>query len=352
MDISGITVVVLFSTVLLRIVLVVSAMWLLLPCRRRCPACHEATESLVTLKIMQSLRVERRWCLVCGWSGLSKVMRQVARPAMFGATSVLPILVLVSLGPLGCAPSERDIHDLFTDSTAWVDLSYPFNSQTIYWPTARAFELEQVAEGMTPGGYYYAANNFSAAEHGGTHLDAPVHFAEGRETTDKIPIGRLIGPAVVIDVTEHGGQDPDYLISVADVEVFESRHGRLAVGTIVLFRTGWGERWPNAAAYLGTAERGEAAVASLHFPGIDPGTARWLVNERSVKAVGIDTPSIDYGQSSTFEMHQILFARGIPAFENVANLDLVPETGAYVIALPMKIAGGSGGPLRIVAAVP
>jgi len=240
--------------------------------------------------------------------------------------------------------------DLLARAT-WVDLTYDFDSTTIYWPTAKPFRLEVVSAQRTAGGYYYAANNIAAAEHGGTHLDAPVHFAEGKHTTDQIPITQLAGVADVIDVTRQAEADRDYRITPADLEAWEHVHGPIAAGAIVLFRTGWGVRWPDRARYLGTTKTGQAAVAELHFPGIGPGAARWLVT-RGVRAVGIDTPSIDYGQSQTFETHQTLFAADIPAFENVAHLSAVPATGAFVIALPMRIKGGSGGPLRIVAVLP
>jgi kynurenine formamidase len=231
----------------------------------------------------------------------------------------------------------------------WVDLSYAFDSTTIYWPTARPFRLEVVSAQRTPAGYYYAANNFSAAEHGGTHLDAPVHFAEGRHTTDQIPLNQLIGPAVVVDLRgEVDRVGADYRVPVAALESWERVHGAVPEGAIVLFLTGWGTRWPDRARYLGTTKTGAAAVPELHFPGIAPETARWLV-ARKVHAVGLDTPSLDYGQSTTFDVHQILFAADIPGLENVANLDRLPATGSYVVALPMKIAGGSGGPLRIAA---
>ncbi len=235
----------------------------------------------------------------------------------------VPVLLAVTFA--ACAPSS------LTDQLArasWVDLTYPFDSTTIYWPTAKPFRLEVVSARRTAAGYYYAANNFAAAEHGGTHLDAPVHFAEGRLATDQIPVTRLIAPA--------------------DLEAWERGHTPILEGTIVLIRTGWGSRWPDRARYLGTTMTGPAAVPELHFPGIHPDAARWLVAHKA-RAVGIDTPSIDYGQSATFDTHQILFAADIPAFENVAHLSAVPATGAFVIALPMKIRGGSGGPLRIVA---
>jgi kynurenine formamidase len=234
-----------------------------------------------------------------------------------------------------------------------VDLSHAYDSRTIFWPTvSEGFRLDKVADGMTPAGYYYAANNFFAAEHGGTHLDAPVHFAAGRQAVDQIPLDRLIGAAVVIDVTEAASSNADYQVTVADFERWEQAHGPIAPDAIVLLRTGFSTRWPDAVRYLGTAERGEQAVPKLHFPGLHPDAARWFVASRPIKAVGIDTASIDYGQSTLFESHRALYDRNIPAFENLTNLDRLPVRGAHVIALPMKIAAGSGAPLRAVAIVP
>ena len=234
----------------------------------------------------------------------------------------------------------------------WVDLTHPFSEETIYWPTADGFEKETVFEGETEGGYYYSAFNYRAAEHGGTHLDAPVHFAKGRRTADQIPVEQLIGPAIVIDVSSKTKSDRDYQITPDDVLTWEAEHGEVPTGTIVLFNTGSAQFWPDRIKYMGTDERGAGAVAKLHFPGIRPDTARFLAEEREIRAVGLDTPSIDYGQSKDFMTHRILFERDIPGFENVANLDGLPPTGATVVALPMKIQGGSGGPLRIVAFVP
>ena len=230
-----------------------------------------------------------------------------------------------------------------------VDLSYAFDSETVYWPTAEPFRLEKDFEGVTEQGFYYSAYRYSAAEHGGTHLDAPVHFAKGRHTADEIPLEQLLGAAIVIDVTKECTSNSDYLITTDDFLNWEKAHGKIPTGTIVLLRTGFGKHYPDRKKYLGTAERGPAAVAQLHFPGLHPDTARWLVTNRSIKAIGLDTPSIDFGQSTKFESHQILFEKNIPAFENVANLDKLPARGFSVIALPMKIKGGSGGPLRIIA---
>jgi kynurenine formamidase len=232
-----------------------------------------------------------------------------------------------------------------------VDLSHDYSDQTVFWPTAEGFRLEKVADGMTPQGYYYAANTFATAEHGGTHLDAPVHFAQGRWSVDQIPLEQLIGEAAVVDVSAKCATQPDYQVTVADLDAWEREHGSLN-GLILLIRTDYSKRWPDAARYLGTAERGEAAVAKLHFPGLHPNTAKWLVGNRTVKSVGIDTASIDYGQSTLFETHRVLYERNIPGLENITNLDRLPARGATLVALPMKIKGGSGAPLRAIAIVP
>jgi kynurenine formamidase len=257
------------------------------------------------------------------------------------------LLLLLGLS-FGCRPEPGP--DLL-HSGVWVDLGHDFSSETIYWPTAKPFILEVVSAQQTPAGYYYAANNFAAAEHGGTHLDAPVHFAEGKHSTDQIPLDRLAAPAVVVDVATQADASRDYLVDVAALEAWEKAHGRIGSDAIVLIRTGWDRRWPDRERYLGTSKTGAEAVAELHFPGIDSAAAAWLA-DRNVKAVGIDTPSIDFGQSTTYPTHRTLFERNIPAFENVAHLEALPAVGSFVIALPMKIRGGSGGPLRIVAVVP
>jgi kynurenine formamidase len=236
-------------------------------------------------------------------------------------------------------------------SARYVDLTHDLGAESLFWPTAETFTLKTVAEGVTPGGYYYASNDYSGSEHGGTHLDSPIHFAQGRWTTEQIPLERLIGEAVVVDVSAQSASNADYRVTVDDLTAWERSHGALAPDTIVLIMTGYSKRWPDAQKYLGTSERGAAAVAKLHFPGIHPDAAKWLV-ERKVKAVGIDTASIDYGQSTGFETHRILCDRNIPAFENLAALDQLPARGATVFALPIKIKGGSGGPLRAVAVIP
>lgn len=231
----------------------------------------------------------------------------------------------------------------------WIDLTYPLSEETIFWPTAQRFELRTDFEGHTEGGYFYSAYTFTTAEHGGTHIDAPVHFAEGRHSVDKIPLDRLIGDAVVLDLSKRIDGRCDARVTTEDIRAWEDVNGAIAPGSIVLLRTGFGDYWPDARRYLGTDLRGEDGVKALCFPGLHPGAATWLAEQKQVKAVGIDTASIDYGKSKDFAAHVNLMTRNIPAFENVANLDRLPARGVYVIALPAKIAGGSGGPLRIVA---
>lgn len=233
-----------------------------------------------------------------------------------------------------------------------IDLSYSFNAETVYWPTAEGFQREVTSEGVTAQGYFYASGTFTSAEHGGTHLDAPAHFSESGLPVDEIPLDRLMGNAVVVDVSEHASVNPDYQISTEDLQEWEMEHGPIPDGSIVFFRTGYGEFWPDRMRYMGTEERGTEAIAELHFPGLSSSAAEWLLENRSVRAVGIDTPSIDYGQSQQFETHRVLAGENVPAFENVANLGELPEEGGLVVALPMKIEGGSGGPVRIVAFVP
>lgn len=235
--------------------------------------------------------------------------------------------------------------------TRVVDLTHPFDEKTIYWPTAPStFRLDRLAHGETAGGYFYAANAFCTPEHGGTHVDAPIHFAASGRTLDQVPVRQLIAPAVVIDVAAQAAANPDYTLALADVKAWEERYGAVPEGAIVLLRTGWGKRWPDRKRYLGDDKPGDAS--NLHFPSYGAEAARYLIERRKVGALGVDTASIDPGPSKDFAVHVLAGGANVPGLENVASLEELPATGAWVIALPMKIAGGSGGPLRIVALVP
>ena len=278
--------------------------------------------------------------------------------------AVLAAAAVVATAPLGCEPSPeltesppgdapRVVDASPTDLAELpiVDLTHVFDETTLYWPTASStFQLEVLSAGMTEGGWHYAANAFAAPEHGGTHLDAPVHFHAGGSDAASIPLSRLVAPAVVIDVTAAAESDPDYLLTIADVEAFEAAHGRIAPGSIVLLRTDWSARWPDAAGYLGDDTPGDAS--NLHFPSYGAEAARLLVEERRAAALGADVASIDGGSSTDFQVHRIAGAADVPLLENLTNLDRLPPVGALVVALPMKIGGGSGGPLRAIAILP
>jgi kynurenine formamidase len=207
-----------------------------------------------------------------------------------------------------------------------------------------------VQHGKTPAGYFYSSANYAANEHGGTHLDAPIHFNEAGATVDEIPINKLMAPAVVVDVESACMRNPDYRVSVADLTGWEKRYGRIPDNSILLIHTGWGKYWPDKERYLGTSKKDD--VAGLHFPGLSREAAEFLVSQRRLNGIGIDTASIDYGQSKDFIVHQVLTTAGLYNLENVANLERVPPTGATLIALPMKIKGGTGAPVRLVAMLP
>ena len=236
------------------------------------------------------------------------------------------------------------------DETKLIDLTYALDDQTVFWPTNKPFRWEKAAWGTTAKGYWYASGDFSMSEHGGTHIDAPIHFGEGRLAVDEIPLQKLIAPAVVIDVRPSVAGNRDYRLSLEDLEKWERQHGQIQPGAVVLMFTGWGRAWPDRSRYLGSATPSDPKT--LHFPGFSKEAAQFLVKERRVDGIGIDTPSIDYGPSDDFIVHQIVNGANVYGLENIANLDRVPPKGAILIALPIKIKGGTGGPVRIIAVLP
>ena len=269
-------------------------------------------------------------------------------------TACFSFLILTVVG-VSCQPPTQTAPTDPLESLAqleWIDLSYSFDSTTLYWPNnLKGFELETEAEGITEAGYFYSSYSLSTPEHGGTHLDAPIHFSAKGQRLDELSLAQLTGVAVLIDVSKEALADPDYRIDVAALLAWEEKNGQIPEESMVLFRTGYGSFYPDRERYFGTAKMGLEAIPELHFPGIHPEAALFLAEKRKVKAVGLDTPSLDYGQSKEFESHQVLMGHNIPGFENMANLDQLPESGFYIVALPMKIKGGSGGPLRVIAGV-
>ncbi len=251
---------------------------------------------------------------------------------------------------VGDKPARAIVEPSRIDEAKVVDLTWDFDHKTIYWPTAKAFQWEKESWGKSAGGYWYTAARYSASEHGGTHLDSPVHFGEGKMATDEIPLSRLIGQTVVIDIRPACGKNADYRLTVDDIAAWEKDHGEIPGNAIALVHTGWGKFWPDRKKYLGTDAPGD--TANLHFPGVSREAAEFLAKQRKIDGIGIDTASIDHGPSKDFIAHQILNGANIYALENVANLDRLPAKGATLIALPMKIKGGTGGPARIIAILP
>lgn len=251
---------------------------------------------------------------------------------------------------VGCGPLGRSAVPIAIDVTKVVDLSYAFGPDTIYWPNGESFELKRTSFERTAAGYWYASNDMCLPEHGGTHMDAPIHFAEGKRTSEQVPLSSCIGPAVVVDVRDAATADADYRLRVRDLQAWEARHGRIPNGAIVVLLSGWGRYWGDKLHYLGTDKQHD--LANLHFPGFSKEAAQFLVDERDIAAIGVDTASIDHGPSEDFIVHRIINGADKPAFENLANVDRLPAQGATLVALPMKITGGSGGPARVIAILP
>jgi len=268
---------------------------------------------------------------------------------------VIGLAVGLWLSIAGCSDPVSEVvgESAALDLSAFemVDLSHTYDQDTLYWPTStERFEHTELAYGESDGGYFYSSYSFSSPEHGGTHMDAPIHFAEGGTTLDRLPLSQLVVPGVVVDVRDAAAQDPDYRLQLADLQAWEAQHGAVPAGSAVLLLTGWDRRWPDTLRYLGDDSPGDAS--SLHFPAFGEAAARFLVEERSVGLLGVDTASIDYGPSTDFMVHQIVNGAGVAALENFTGLDRLPPTGAWLIALPMKIGGGSGGPVRAIALLP
>lgn len=234
-----------------------------------------------------------------------------------------------------------------------LDMTYAFDENSIYWPNANPFVLTRGNWGQTEAGYFYASNEFSAAEHGGTHADAPVHFAEKGRTIDQIPLQEWIGPAIKIDVTKSCESARDYLFTVEDIKNWEAQHGQIPEKAWVIMYTGIDTKYyPDRLRVFGTDKTGLAAIPDLHFPGFSPESVIFLTTERNITGIAIDTPSIDYGQSKEFKVHRILFAADKLALENIANLDKLPSTGATLFVIPMLIKHGTGSPARVFAVLP
>lgn len=228
--------------------------------------------------------------------------------------------------------------------TRVIDLSYAINDKLVPWPGDTRWFEAAVNASVEKNGYF--TRSFWMLEHYGTHLDAPIHFPPGKTPVDKIFPQRLFGPAVVLDVRSDGQASPDYQLPASRVAEWEKRHGAIPAGAIILLRTGWAARWPDAVRY-----RNQDAHGTMHFPGFSVEAVRVLI-ARGVSGIGCDTMSADPGASKDFEVHRAVLGAGLYQLENLADLSALPEAGAFLIVAPIKLEGGSGGPVRVFALLP
>lgn len=225
-----------------------------------------------------------------------------------------------------------------------VDLSYSISDELPQWPgDAKSFEARTDCKIENDG---YFARSFWMREHYGTHLDAPAHFVSRGITVEEIPAERLFGPAVVFDVQDAAAHDPDCELAAGRVAAWEAAHDLIPSGGIVLLRTGWASRWPDAVRY-----RNQDAAGTMHFPGFAPDAVR-IFMDRGVSGIGCDTMSVDPGRSQEFPVHRLALGAGLYHLENLAGLSALPDTGAFLVVAPIKLQGGSGGPCRVFALLP
>src|SRR6266853_1001639 len=234
---------------------------------------------------------------------------------------------------------DSKLEGIPSGKTRVLDLSYAINDKLVPWPGDEKFFEAKVNASVEKNGYF--TRSFWMLEHYGTHLDAPAHFPPGKATVDQIPAKQFFGPAVVLDVRAEGAKDADYQMPASRVELWEKKHGRIVEGSIVLLRTGWASRWPDASKY-----RNQDAQGKMHFPGFSAEAAKLLIARRA-SGIGCDTLSVDYGASEDFAVHHLILGAGLYQLENLADLREVPEAGAFLIVAPIKLEGGSGGAVRV-----
>jgi kynurenine formamidase len=242
--------------------------------------------------------------------------------------------------------SEQDsiLESIPSGKTRVIDLSYAINDKLVPWPGDEKYFAAKINATVEKNGYF--TRSFWMLEHYGTHLDAPVHFPLGKATVDQIRPNNLFGPAVLLEVRDDAAKDADYRLPISRIDKWEHAHGRIPQGAIVLLRTGWASRWPNVQKYRNQDKQGK-----MHFPGFSAEAAKVLI-DRGVSGLGCDTLSADYGASEDFAVHHLALGAGLYHLENLSDLSAVPEAGAFLVVAPIKLEGGSGGPVRVFALLP
>ena len=256
------------------------------------------------------------------------------------------IVVFVCLSLVAPANAQGRLEKIVFGRGTVVDLTHRLSSKIPYWPGGqyRPFEFTTIATLDRDGVF---SGFFAMPEHMGTHVDAPNHFVAGRPSVDELRPDQLICRAVVLDVRDRVRQNPDYRLTLSDIRQWERRHGRIPRRALVFLHTGWGARWQTPKDYVNQDDKGV-----MHFPGFSPEAAEFLVSQRDISGIGIDTLSVDYGPSTDFRVHHITHGAGKYHIENVANLDRLPAQGAIVFVGVLPIEGGSGGPARVFALLP
>jgi kynurenine formamidase len=273
------------------------------------------------------------------------LIRKVGFMSILIRTGVLLVGVAALMtGSSKIAPQDSTLQGIPGGKTRVIDLSYAINDKLVPWPGDEKYFEAKINATVEKNGYF--TRSFWMLEHYGTHLDAPAHFPPGTATVDQIPPNKLFGPAVLLDVRDEAAKDADYRLPVSKIEKWERAHGRIPPGAIALLRTGWASRWPDVQKYRNQDQQGK-----MHFPGYSVEAAELLI-DRGVSGLGCDTLSADYGASENFSVHHLALGAGLYHLENLSDLSTVPEAGAFLVVAPIKLEGGSGGPVRVFALLP
>lgn len=263
---------------------------------------------------------------------------------------LLPVLLLFltanAMAQQTNAPTEL-VQAIQSGQMKVMDLTHTLSAQAPYWPEPNSLPSFRVRVTETYARDGYLGREVALPEHFGTHMDAPLHFDSKGKSVDQLSAKNFLAVAVVIDVTSAVRSNADYRLSIRDLERWVKAHGTMPRGCLVLLRTGWAARWPSEKHFMN-----QDAQGAMHFPGYSVGAARYLLEHVHPVGIGIDTSSIDYGLSKNFPVHHLTMTAGLYHLENLANLDQLPLTGSCVIALPLKLQGGSGSPARVLALVP
>ncbi len=280
----------------------------------------------------------------------NRLERPLVAPLVFavaaigGCGGVADNVAQPGVGTESVGPNAATIDEMFGGAVEIIDMTHSLSPSAVAWGTTSPFEYEAVS--TQPSGAV-SMGAYSTPEHHGTHLDAPIHGGDNLPTVDELTPADLFGPAAVIDVSAQSAADPDYAVTRQDILDWEQRNGELPAGAIVLMYSGWSEKYDDANAY-----RNPDADGRMHFPGFSEAAARLLIEERNIRGIGVDTLSVDPGAARGFATHGVVNGNGKFHLENVANVHLLPEAGAYLIVAPIKIEGGSGGQVRIFAVIP